>query len=482
MAFENVQIISKRGGLLPILGWRQDLAQSDVIDLSLNDNTGVTSYKWLLVGRPEGSIAGGAGPEPVLLGNLATAGFTVDADVGFAYRDGTYIVHCVLNMGTPTETTITVGLARMSGLVDAEGRPLRRLGGFEVAEDVGVVAVGDTSIRQGWLKMLNRWLGKVASMSGPVPGAQNLNQTYDTGAAPAAQRMIISAAKGGAIKIIEGADATNELLSFLAADSDTLIDFLKTGQIVLYEEGLKAEGGFALGKNTVLEPLTLSFKSAPGAAVSTASAGRIRYNNLLTRFEVSVNGGAYVPLLTGITGITTLKVTAGVPLSGDIILASGDGVTVTENVGLQTFTFSGFVVAAYRAELQIGTLYQTTTNHPSYSVIGPCSLVIPVKIGNRLRIMAALTSGNDNAGGVAGQCRVTIDGVRVKGQRIIHNPNTEEGLAVMQYTTAAYGAAGNHTVQLEWNRGLAGVGNETANLVVHPDDYHGSLEVQVLAS
>ena len=115
MAFDNVQIVSTRNGATSITGWRQDLVIGDVMAMQLTDTTGVSSYRWELVGRPEGSTAGGPGPEPILLSTGATAGFTVDSDVGMI-RDGTYIVHCTLNGGTPTETVISVGLARLAAL------------------------------------------------------------------------------------------------------------------------------------------------------------------------------------------------------------------------------------------------------------------------------------------------------------------------------------------------------------------------------
>ena len=155
MAFANVQITSTRNALVPIVGWRQDLAPGNVIALSLTDTTGVSSFRWELVGRPEGSLAGGAGPEPILLSTGATAGFTVDNDVGII-RDGTYIVHCTLNGGSPTETIITVGLARLAAGLSFNGLPLRKMGGFENQEDTH-----EPLVKQGWAKMLDRWLGLV---------------------------------------------------------------------------------------------------------------------------------------------------------------------------------------------------------------------------------------------------------------------------------------------------------------------------------
>lgn len=156
MAFENVQIVSQRNGTNPTTGWRQDLAIGNVVSMALTSNVGVSTYRWELIGRPEGSSAGGAGPEPILLGTSATASFTVDNDVGIK-RDGTYVARCILNGGAPSEAIITVGLARIIAGLSFNGLPLRRLGGFETMEDTA-----DPLVRQGWSKMLNRWLGIIS--------------------------------------------------------------------------------------------------------------------------------------------------------------------------------------------------------------------------------------------------------------------------------------------------------------------------------
>lgn len=169
MAFSNVQIVSTRNGIAPITGWRQDLAIGDVIAMQLTDTTGVSSFRWELVGRPEGSLAGGSGPEPILLSTGATAGFTVDDD-SVMIRDGTYIVHCTLNGGAPTDTVISVGLARLVPGLSFNGLPLRKLGGFESLEDTQ-----DTLTKQGWAKMLDRWLGVVQTSGGGGGGGSVAN-------------------------------------------------------------------------------------------------------------------------------------------------------------------------------------------------------------------------------------------------------------------------------------------------------------------
>jgi hypothetical protein len=166
MAFGNVKIVSTRNGVTPIVGWRQDLAIGDVVSLALSSDIGVSSYRWELVGRPEGSSAGGPGPEPCLLGTGATCSFTVDNDSGMI-RDGTYVIHCTLNGGTPTDTIIRVGLARLAPGLSYNGLPLRRLGYFERDEDTHEPLVAGEST-----KMLDRWLGLIGG--GGTPDAHDV--------------------------------------------------------------------------------------------------------------------------------------------------------------------------------------------------------------------------------------------------------------------------------------------------------------------
>jgi hypothetical protein len=163
MAFESVQIKSQRNADPFVDGYREDLVIADVMTIALTNDTGVTSYRWELLGRPETSVAGGAGPEPVLLGTGLTATFTVDGDAGWA-TDGTYIVGCTLNVGAPTETRITVALVRLNSAVltiNAITKTLRFPSAFEVNQDTA-----DALINQGWAKMLTRLLRKALAGGG----------------------------------------------------------------------------------------------------------------------------------------------------------------------------------------------------------------------------------------------------------------------------------------------------------------------------
>jgi hypothetical protein len=165
VAFENVKIRTTRNGVTPVVGYRQDLAIGDVVAATLTSTIGVGTFHWQLIGRPEGSTAGGAGPEPIELGNGSTSSFTVDDDTLYK-RDGTYDLQCTLNEGAPTEARVLVGLARLSDLTTADGRVLRKLGGFETAD----IDTADPLVRQGWAKMFNRWLEKLRSSAFPGYG------------------------------------------------------------------------------------------------------------------------------------------------------------------------------------------------------------------------------------------------------------------------------------------------------------------------
>ena len=156
MPFPNVTLMVAKDALPATATWRQDATAGSVVTFSLSSNVGVNSYQWLLW-RIEGSGAGGAGTEPINLGTAATASITIDLK-------GTYIVWCLVNAGAPDATVIKGGVAYLEAFTDPLGRPLRKLGPNESDEDIA-----DPAIKEGWIKMLNRWLGLVGTGSGP-PG------------------------------------------------------------------------------------------------------------------------------------------------------------------------------------------------------------------------------------------------------------------------------------------------------------------------
>lgn len=144
-------ITTTLNGSNSVQGYREDLATGDLVAAALTSNAGIISYRWELIGRPEGSLAGGAGPEPIFLGNAPTASFTVDDDSGDFPRDGTYILQCTVNFRTPTETRIRAALVRLNAAKLQDGRSLRMLGANESDEDTS-----QSGVAQGYATMGNR--------------------------------------------------------------------------------------------------------------------------------------------------------------------------------------------------------------------------------------------------------------------------------------------------------------------------------------
>lgn len=149
------QIQSSRNAGGNVVGYRDDLHVNDTLILSLTNTVEVTSIGWLLIGRPELSVAGGSGPNPWPLGSSLTATLVVDNDSG-AQRDGTYTVAAIINQGSPNQLVLTTILARNSGLVIPGvigDLTLRKLGVFEALEDTSV-----NELLAGWATQINRWL------------------------------------------------------------------------------------------------------------------------------------------------------------------------------------------------------------------------------------------------------------------------------------------------------------------------------------
>ena len=181
MAFENVHITSTRNGSGATVGYREDLAVSDTMVCSLTSTLGISTFKWELVGRPEGSSAGGAGPEPILLSTSATCTFVVDDDSTIR-RDGTYLVQCTVNAGSSTEAKIRVLLARLSGLTIGGGRTLRKPAAFEALDDTSIA-----NTNEGWAIQLLRWLEYLRTQSGGSGANNNLTfitKANESGSAP----------------------------------------------------------------------------------------------------------------------------------------------------------------------------------------------------------------------------------------------------------------------------------------------------------
>jgi len=146
MGFASASILISVNGDTPVAQWRQDCVAGSVVTVALSDNIGANTYRWRLIGRPEGSTTAGTGPEPLSLGTAAVAAFTIDIQ-------GTYVVECLVNGGAPDAIIIVGGVAYLETFTNPLGLLLRLLGPGETSEDNA-----DPQIAQGWIKMLNRWL------------------------------------------------------------------------------------------------------------------------------------------------------------------------------------------------------------------------------------------------------------------------------------------------------------------------------------
>lgn len=239
MAFAGVQIRSTRDAAASIDGYRQDLAVGEVIGLSLSSTVGVSTYRWQLIGRPEGSTAGGVGPEPIELGSASSATFTVDADAATPFG-GTYIVQCIVNAGAPTATKIKAALCRLSGLTLADGRVLRLPGGFETSG----LDTADANVAQGYAKQMSRWLEYIAENAGGGGGGggSTLSASYDEGSSSADQTLTLTDAAGGTFTVDPGdAGFTGEsALHVAGSDFDTYIG--ADGRVSIGRDGSAPSG------------------------------------------------------------------------------------------------------------------------------------------------------------------------------------------------------------------------------------------------
>lgn len=378
------QIVSTRNGSGSITGFRDDLAQGDLIGLSLTNTVGITSVLWELIGRPEGSVAGGAGPEPVILPGGFTSAFTADTDAGDFRLDGTYNVQATLNPGSPGELRITTILCRLSGLSipgpSSTIRTLRKLGGFEALEDTSIA-----TIVQGWATELNRWLELVReTVTGGGPSDfTTIAGAYSHGASSSDQTMVMHDAKGGGlildatqgdftgasalrINTVAGgpltvARATGALgigtasplkpihivnttpalrldrTGGAALDIANVGDELQflNGATVLgkFEPtgGLRADLGVGIGTTPATNPV-LSLGDGAGVAVSAAGTARFRYNSSNSHAEWSENGGPWTPFQAPFSAYQTIDAN-GTPLPQRSILNFSPDLAAVDNSG-----------------------------------------------------------------------------------------------------------------------------------------------------
>lgn len=382
MAF---QIVSTRNGVSPVTGsYRDDLAQGDLVGLALSSMVGVTQVRWELVGRPEGSAAGGAGPEPVLLANAPTASFTVDTDAGSFRLDGSYTIRATINPGSPGEMRVSAILARVSGLTipgpSSTVRTLRKLGGFEALEDVSVPAV-----LQGWATEMNRWLELVREdVTGGASDHGTLAGAYSHGASSSDQTMVLHDALGGGIVIdatqvdFTGASALRvntaaggpvvvdratgrvgigiaaPLQAIHAKGSSPALRLDRTGGAALDIQnvsddlqflngatvlglfkssgGLQADLGVGIGTTPATHPV-LALGAASTTPVSAAGTARFRYNEVTGHAEWSENGGPYQAFGTSTASAYATIDANGTPLTQRTTLNFSSDLPAVDNAG-----------------------------------------------------------------------------------------------------------------------------------------------------
>jgi hypothetical protein len=424
VAFESVSIRSKRNGVSAVVGYRDDLAQADVVSLELVNGAGVTSCQWLLKGRPEGSNAGGIGPEPVVLANALTASFTVDSDSGAFRTDGTYVVVAVLNPGAPSEVRKTTILARLSGsTVPGPGggtRTLRKMGGFESLEDTSI-----PNTAQGWATQLLRWL-ELARAGGGGGGGSTLQAAYLAGASAPDQTLPLADARGGGV-VVDGSGGSFtgvSALKVLTASSGVVAVDRATGRLgvgtaspakdihvrstaptlrlddsngVVFDlqddasvlsvlqgattvatfpaaGGMSTAFGVGLGAAAPGSPV-LALGDGSAAPVSGAGQGWLRFNPGSGFLEASLSMGAWTPISTG---------GGGAPSDAHYVTTRAEsGLSAERNLGALTSGILKQTVSLSEATISIavaGTDYQAALSPADATISFPTASTIKVGV------------------------------------------------------------------------------------------------------
>ena len=354
MSFDSTTIGLSINGNTPQATWRQDAAAGNSIVASLSSAIGVNTYSWQLVGRPEGSTAGGTGPEPCSLGTATTCSFTVDIP-------GTYIVSCLLNGGATDATIITAGIAILETTTTGDGRSLRLLGPGETNQDIH-----DPLVAQGWIKELNRWLRYLSSVSGGGGGSDHL-VLVNTGGIYGTLSAVIMSADGSVVAAVDPSSGKLNLSAVGSLSPATLYYLAGT----MHASPTQLTRVATLNANYYAASLTSSYAAILVASAPASDPGLIAlpagtYKLKLwcfagqastVYFTVSMGGGvgvvatsAPVNLATGstlteITLIATSTIDQPVPdTTQPIVLTiwakqnTGSGGTLTVGDGVSTLT------------------------------------------------------------------------------------------------------------------------------------------------
>jgi hypothetical protein len=416
MAFAGYKIHSTRNGVSPVDGFREDLAQADVVALSLTSMVGVSGVRWTLVDRPEGSSAGGGGPLPITLAVAPTASFTVDADAGAFHVDGTYVVQATINEGTPSETTLQAALARVTNLtIPAAGggtRTVRKPSIWEAYQDPFAVAL-TTSLARA-IEAIRQASG------GGGGGASTLAASYVAGAAAADQTLSLSDARGGGL-VVDGSGG-----GFTGAAALKVL--AAAGGVVAVD---RATGRLGVGTAAPAKDLHLR-SAAPTIRLEDSTGGAptvdVQNDASTLSFLVGATVLAAIPAAGGVRSDFGLG--AGAAPAGRPLLALGDdhaaGVSSAGQGWLRFNAVSGHleISESTGAWTQIGagsvSAADTTISFPTSSTVRVGVLPEPVVVGGaaaparfpNAQALGALATGLlKNTTGAAPNLSVAISGV-----------------------------------------------------------------------
>lgn len=350
------QVQSSRNGGPNVTGYRDDLHVNDTLTLSLTNTIEVSSVDWLLIGRPELSVAGGAGPNPWSLGNTLTASLVVDNDSG-AQRDGTYVVAAITNRGAPNQQILTAIFCRLSGLtIPGPITPLtlRKLGVFEALEDTSV-----NELLAGWATQINRWLEYVrlyAGGGGPVTSTASVvtiddetsNNLPDSRQLAVSSRLTkVDAGPGSTVTLslpdlvtAGSVGGSNRLVSF-AFDAAGRITAASTGAVAALAATQIIAGPGLTGTGTLGSDTTLSVVAGDATIVVDADDVKVGVIQTANVADVAITAVKIAPGVVPAKGTNIQAVAAATAAGSSVAYAAEDhthlgvqSVTAGPNIGL----------------------------------------------------------------------------------------------------------------------------------------------------